>query len=111
MAEFEYAAQDIITNGGAGSYAVVATDYGWHIIYVSFVYTGGTTYDGGFDYSLRTQEGTFSYYYYQAKKGEVVSDYVSDRQSELLTMLETEGAVVKHEDRYADLLALASAQG
>ena len=111
VAEFEYAAQDIITNGGAGSYAVVATDYGWHIIYVSFVYTGGTTYDGGFDYSLRTQEGTFSYYYYQAKKGEVVSDYVSDRQSELLTMLETEGAVVKHEDRYADLLALASAQG
>lgn len=106
VAEFEQAAQDIITNNGAGSYAVVATDYGWHIIYVSFVYTGGATYEDGFVYAQRMQEGTFSYYYYQAKKSDVVSDYVNDRQTELLTMLETDGAVTKYENRYADLLAL-----
>lgn len=38
--EFEYAAQKAVTEGGIGTYYVVATDYGWHILYVSFVYDG-----------------------------------------------------------------------
>ena len=35
--EFEYAGQQVVKSG-AGSYAVVPSDYGWHIIYCTFSY-------------------------------------------------------------------------
>ena len=103
VAEFEYAAQDIIRNDGVGSYAVVATDYGWHIIYVSFVYDGGAVYSQGFVYADRNKEGTFSYYFYQAKKDEVAADFATNRQNEVLTMLDSESNVSRYPNRYKDL--------
>ena len=100
--EFEYAAQKLIKEDGRGAYCVVATDYGWHIIYVTFTYEGGPVYDGGFVYGDRNTEGTFSYYFYQSMKSSVTSSYTSEKQNELLTALE-ENCVTYYEDRYSDL--------
>ena len=106
VAEFEFAAQDLITNAGAGSYAVVATDYGWHIIYVTFVFDGGLTYEDGFVYADRNVEGTFSYYFYQANKQSLAEDYASDRQSEYDILLNNDSSVTRYESRYADLMEM-----
>lgn len=106
VAEFEFAAQDLITNSGVGSYAVVATDFGWHIIYVTFVFDGGLTYEDGFVYDERNVEGTFSYYFYQANKQSLAEDYASDRQSEYDTLLNNDSSVVRYESRYSDLLSM-----
>ena len=104
--EFEYAAQDAIGHG-AGYYSVVGTDYGWHILYVSFVYNGGATYESGFVYADRNKEGTFSYYFYQAQKTAVAEDY---RQSKIGVsidqMLDNDKIVTVYEKRYEDLASI-----
>lgn len=105
VSEFEFASQEAI-KGGAGTYYVVATDYGWHIIYVSFVFNGGKTYENGFDYSERNNEGTFSYYYYQAKKSEVTSSYSTDAQNDIITLLNNDTVVSTYPKRYADLSSI-----
>lgn len=102
VAEFEYAAQAAI-NEGVGTYYVVATDYGWHIIYVSYVYNGGEVYNG-FDYDARNTEGTFSYYFYQSKKSSTVSSYTDTRDSMIRYKANNDTVVTLHKDRYEDLL-------
>lgn len=103
--EFEYAAQDAITNGGPGTYYVVATDYGWHILYVSFVYTGGDTY-AGFNYGTRTQENTFSYFFYQAEKTSMAQEYSQEMLSVIFNRLDQ--VVTRYEDRYSDLTSIGA---
>lgn len=104
--EFEYAAQEAITEGGPGTYYVVGTDYGWHIIYVSFVYTGGNTYEG-FNYSERNDENTFSYFFYQSQKASLAESYCEDLAGVIFDRMETSKSVVtKYEDRYSDLMAI-----
>ena len=98
-----------------GTYYVVATDYGWHILYVSFVYDGtknsdsdlGNVFASGFVYADRDDEGTFSYYYYQAKKSSIVSDYTTSKSNQINAQLNTESVVTLHKDRYADLTSLS----
>ena len=102
VAEFEFAAQSAI-NDGVGTYYVVATDYGWHIIYVSFVYEGGEVYSG-FDYDARNTEGTFSYYFYQSKKSSTVSSYTETKDSMIRYKANNDTVVTLHKDRYEDLL-------
>lgn len=117
VAEFEYAAQQAINlnndlgdgMGGAGAYYVVGTDFGWHILYVSFVYTGGEVYadsdpaKSGFVYADRMKEGTFSYYFYQTMKDSALEDFTSEKQDYILTKLDNDSAVVVYESRYSDL--------
>ena len=110
VAEFEYAAQKLIADGanyGRGSYCVVATDYGWHIIYVTFTYDGGLVYEDGFVYADRNNEGTFSYNFYQSMKSSVVSEYTTGKQNELLTALGEESTTY-YEDRYSDLTSIGA---
>ena len=108
VAEFEYAAQDAITNGGPGTYYVVATDFGWHILYVSFVYTGGATYEK-FDYSQRNVEGTFSYFFYQAEKSSVAQSYSEEMVGVIFNRMQNSDSVVtKYEDRYSDLTSIGA---
>ena len=102
VAEFEFAAQAAI-NDGVGTYYVVATDYGWHIIYVSFVYEGGEVYSG-FDYDARNTEGTFSYYFYRSKKSSTVSSYTETKDSMIRYKANNDTVVTLHKDRYEDLL-------
>ena len=108
VAEFEYAAQDAITKG-AGTYYVVATDFGWHIIYVSFVFEGGDTYADGFDYNARNDEGTFSYYFYQSMKSSVAQDYSQEMVDVIYNRMEQSDTVIKkYEDRYSDLTSIGA---
>lgn len=108
--EFTYAARAAILEG-AGTYYVVGTEFGLHIVYVSYVYTGGEVYQDGFVYANRHEEGTFSYLFYQASKTEVASDYASDQLSDIVTTIEnSDKIVVKHQSRYEDLRKTVAAQ-
>lgn len=110
MAEFEYAAQ-YVCRLGAGNYAVVPTDYGWHIIYCTFSFVsdgeGGVQDPYTFDWSQIETEGTFSYLFYEALCSDLVSEYSSMFQSAAIDTYH-DSAVV-YEDRYADLTGLDTA--
>lgn len=107
VAEFEYAAQQAIEDG-AGTYYVVATDYGWHILYVTYTYTGGLAYADGFVYAERNTEGTFSYYFYQSMKSSIISSYASDKQNDILTKLDNDTTTTIYENRYKDLSSISA---
>ena len=103
--EFQYAAQEAVA-AGTGTVYVVLTDYGWHIIYVSLQLPAEEVYAGGFDYDARNDEGTFSYYFYQALKDEVSSSYTSEMQNRVIDLLNNDSNVTIYESRYSDLSSL-----
>lgn len=103
VGEFEYAAQYAIANLGVGGYVVCPSTYGWHIIYVSFVYEGGEVYDGGFDASKKDEDGTFSQLYFEMVKNSYVDEYASQVQSRALEAMTGDDTVTRYADRYADL--------
>lgn len=107
VAEFEFAAQEAIKEG-VGTYYVVATDYGWHIIYVSFVFDGGVTYSDGFVYAQRNEEGTFSYYYYQAFKDNRTSGMITDDRNNIFKELNSSDVVSRYPERYANLSSIST---
>lgn len=101
--EFEYAAQ-LAVKGGVGTYVVSPSDYGWHIMYCTFSYTGAETpYDFNWD-EIET-EGTFSNLYYEALKSSNLEKYANDRQKRILNAFYTDVCVTTYENRYADLIA------
>lgn len=103
--EFEYAAQTALQEG-AGTISVVATDYGWHIIYVAYVFDEGATYNG-FVYAERNSEGTFSNLFFNAYKDVVAQNYATTKQTEVTTVLK-ESAVTLYESRYKDLSSISA---
>lgn len=108
--EFEYAAQ-YVCRQGAGSYVVVPSDYGWHIIYCTFSFVadeeGNVIAPYTFNWGDRTTEGTFSYLFYEALCADLVSEYASIRQSNAIE--DFKDCAVVYEDRYADLSGLDTA--
>lgn len=107
MAEFEYAAQ-LACRLGAGSYVIVPTDYGWHIIYCTFSFVsdgeGGVADPYKLDWSQKDTEGTFTYLFYEALVADYVSDYANNLQSYAVD--EFLDCATVYEDRYSDLLTL-----
>ena len=101
MKEFEYAAQEAV-RGGAGTIVVVPTDYGWHIIYCTFTFSGNTPYT--FDWSQIEEEGTFSYLYYEALKASNLTTYATNCQTEIINSYDNDECVTIHENRYSDLI-------
>ena len=106
VSEFEYAAQQAVL-GGVGSYVVAPSDYGWHIIYCSFVYDAddGDVY-GGFKANEMEVEGTFSYLFYESLKSTSASSYTTTVQNQLLNQYNNDKAVTLHTKAYQDLLDL-----
>ena len=104
--EFEFAAQDLIENGDVGSYAVCATDYGWHILYCSFKYQAAGDVYGGFNYDLRETEGTFSKLFYDSVKESAYTNYATEEQNRILIEYDTEACVTRNQKAYQDLLDL-----
>ena len=108
--EFEYAAQ-YVCRQGAGSYVVVPSDYGWHVIYCTFSFVadeeGNVIAPYTFNWGDRTTEGTFSYLFYEALCADLVSEYASIRQSNAIE--DFKDCAVVYEDRYADLSGLDTA--
>lgn len=105
--EFEYAAQSAIENG-AGSFAVCAGDYGWHLIYVTYTFSpeGGEQYQP--DWKNITQEGTFEYYFYEWIKGTDIGTISTTRRNQIITRYSDDNTVTLYESRYQDLLDLDS---
>ncbi len=116
--EFEYAAQTVVKSG-VGSYAVCATDYGWHIIFASYVFdkTGNVfdidgdpaTIDGYVHAEAvgdNKIEGSFSNLFYESVKSTVAQNYSTEVQNKVLNAYNNGESVKRHEARYSDLLAL-----
>ena len=101
--EFEAAAQYAIKQG-VGTYVVAPSDYGWHIIFVTFKFNGGEVYEGGFVPADVEIEGTFSQLFYDAIESTSVSNFASEKQS--VIMNECDGSAKLYERRYKDLLNL-----
>ncbi len=102
--EFEYAAQDVVRRG-VGSYAVCATDYGWHIVFASFVYDGGEVY-GGYNVAEANVEGTFSNMFYESIKSSAAENYSTEVQNTVLNKYNNSDSVTLFTSRYQDLLDL-----
>lgn len=106
VSEFEYAAQQAV-RGGAGTYYVVPSDYGWHIIYCTFSLAdteNGQPYTFNWD-DVKT-EGTFSYLYYEALKADAYSTTSTNIRSQIINSYS--GSSTVYEDRYSDLTGLDS---
>lgn len=107
VTEFEYAAQQAVANG-TGTVYVVATEYGWHIMYVSMTLPAGNVYGAeGFDYDQRNEEGTFSYYFYQAMKDTVTTNYVDEINTRVMELLNVDANVTIYQSRYEDFRSIA----
>lgn len=106
VSEFEYAAQQVVKEG-VGTYAVVPSDYGWHIIYCSYKFEGGAAYDG-YNHAEATGEnkveGSFSNMFYESLKATSAANHANAVQSAVLN--EYKGAVKLYTSRYQDLLDL-----
>ena len=106
VSEFEYAAQYAVLKG-AGSYVVCATDYGWHIIYVSMVCDAAEIYEGGFIADDIKKEGTFSNLFYEYIKSSTASTYTTDAQNNVMNAYVS--SATYYQEAYQDLLDLDKA--
>lgn len=106
VSEFEYAAQQVVKKG-VGSYMVAPSDYGWHIIYCSYKFTGGEVY-GGYDHAQATGdakvEGSFSNMFYESLKATSATNHATAMQNTVLN--KHKDAVTLYTKRYQDLLEL-----
>ena len=100
--EFEYAAQEAVKSG-VGSYVVCATDYGWHIIYVSFVYDGDYVY-AGYNAEEKDVEGSFSNLFYESLKATTATTMSNKVQNQVLNSCNNDNCVTLYTARYQDLL-------
>ena len=101
--EFEAAAQYAIRQG-VGTYVVAPSDYGWHIIFVTFKFGAGEVYEGGFVPADVDVEGTFSNLFYTAMEDTSATNYATERQSVILN--DYKDSATLFERRYKDLLNL-----
>ncbi len=101
--EFEAAAQYAIRKG-VGTYVVAPSDYGWHIIFVTFKFGAGEVYEGGFVPADVDVEGTFSNLFYTAMEDTSATNYATERQSVILN--DYKDSATLFERRYKDLLNL-----
>ena len=106
--EFEYAAQQAV-KGGVGTYVVCATDYGWHIIFATYVFEGGEVY-GGYNHAEAVGEamvkGSFSNLFYESLKSTVANTTSTEVQNNVLNRYNNDDSVTLYKDRYQDLLDL-----
>ncbi len=107
--EFEYAAQQAV-KGGAGTYVVCATDYGWHIVFASYVFGADGEVYGGYNHAEATGdnkvEGSFSNLFYESLKASASSNYSTEVQNTVLNQYNNDRSVTLFKDRYEDLLEL-----
>ena len=111
MKEFEHAAQVAVQNG-AGSYVVVPTDYGWHIIYCTFSFMDVEEGASAFTFDQSQAEGgenelenSFSWNFFEQLKSANVDAKVSSLRSDVLATY-AEDCSEKFEYVYRDLLSL-----
>ena len=105
--EFEYAAKEAVGRG-AGSFAVCAGDYGWHLIYVTYVFDfdeDGVYKNLNWKENIET-EGTFENLFYEWVKSNNLTDISSTLRTQILNDFNKDATVTKYQSRYQDLLDL-----
>ncbi len=108
--EFEYCAKQAIGNG-AGSFAVCAGDYGWHLIYVTYTFSTKDNEEGlqfNPDWTKIDEEGTFENMFFESVKNSDISNISTTRRTHIVTKYNLEKTVTKYESRYKDLLEIDS---
>ncbi len=103
--EFEYAAQYAVSQG-VGSYVVCATDYGWHIVYTTFVYEADGDVYGGYKAEEKDTEGTFSNLFYESLKATLANTHINEVQNDILTRYHNDDSVTLYKSAYKDLLEI-----
>ena len=110
VSEFEYAAQQVVLKG-AGNYIVVPSDYGWHIIYCTFSFVdskeagaGGIRTPFEYDHTQRTEEGTFSYLFYESVKTDTATSKSSNRLEKIVAAFKDSYTIFN--ERFKDLTNL-----
>ncbi len=107
VSEYEYAAQWAVRNG-AGSYAVVPSQFGWHFIYCTFSFAdydpeGNNAFS--FDYEKREDEDTFSYLFFEQLKSDQIETYVSKQFQKFVKENKDDSATID-ESKFSDLKRL-----
>ena len=105
VSEFEEAAQWAVEQG-VGAWAVVANEFGWHIVYCSFKYENGVMYNYNHAEAVGDSmvEGSFSNLFYNSLKDQMVSNVTTEIQSMVLNQFNNDKAVQKYQKAYQDLL-------
>ncbi len=99
--EFAAAARDVVA-AGAGTYVVVGTDYGWHIVYCTEKLEVNSQTLNEADLTV---PGTFTYNFHKVMFDSLSSKTISETQTEMLNDYnKNENVVKKYPARYADLL-------
>lgn len=107
--EFEHVAHEAVKSG-AGSYAVCAGDYGWHLIYVTYTYELGNQFGENPDWANNIdKEGAFENLFYEWFKSKTLSDLSTKRKSQIITDFKLDTTVEKHESAYKNLFELDKA--
>ena len=102
--EFEYASQWVVERG-VGTYAVVPSDYGWHIIYCSYKFEGGAVYGNDFvTTNMEVENGSFYNLFYESLKDTSATNHANAVQSAVLSKYKD--SVTLFTERYQDLLDL-----
>ena len=106
--EFEYAAQYAIRELGVGGYAVCPSDYGWHIIYVSYKLPVGNVYGAAADITedMLKEEGSFFNLYFESLKSSSAQNYQTIVENQVLVEYNNGSCVTLFEDRYEDLMSI-----
>lgn len=101
--EFEYAAKLAVENG-VGSYVIAPSDYGWHIMYCSFVMNEGEIYK--FDWADKDTEGTFSYLFYEALKESTSGSSTQVFENKIINAYNNDSCVELFRERYKNYSSL-----
>lgn len=106
--EFEYAAQYAIKELGVGGYVVCPSDYGWHIIYVSYKLPKGAVYGDAANITedMLKEEGSFFNLYFESLKSSSAQNYQTIVENQVLVEYNNGSCVTLYEDRYEDLMSI-----
>lgn len=107
--EFEFAAQ-YACKQGAGTYVVVPSNYGWHIIYCTFSFVadenGKVEAPFKYNHADKDKEGTFSNLFYESVKASVAESYSNKYQNKIVD--DYRDCKTVYENRFADLMKIGS---
>ena len=103
--EFEHAAHDAVSRG-AGSFAVCAGDYGWHLIYVTYTFgVDENQYNPQWAENV-DKEGTFENLFYEYYKSQELPNISTKTRNRIITDFKGENTVTKYESAYKNLFEL-----
>ena len=90
--------------GGAGTYTIAPSKFGWHIMYCTFAVTEAKTPLFTYHAEDKDKEGTFSNQYYESLKASAIENRSKDIQTQIVNNYAA--CVTVYDDRCEDLFNL-----